>query len=382
MCRDRPTHLRTQRLAGCGPDGGNPPWEMPEVDDTEFFASTIPEISAESSAQIRRAIIAALATKNPTIHEQWKEHVRRHEGERAFFARSGRYPNAASGRLNYYKLFVESGWRSVARAGRFGMVVPSVLTTNAYERPLWHSLVKPGYVAAAFDFKNANGLLPSIHRAMKFSLISVSKTPLPRFQIGCWLREAGDVGDPLRVMALSVEELVKFSPEELALPQFRWRSDLELLTFATDKLGRLNDHAAWRYTPRLMFSSSDAVFTPVHRDTVIGSQLTLQNRRITFDGVVLVPVYEGKMVGILDHRQADIYINPRNAARQAQERGSPKRKRKMRADLRSHSSGYLRKRFGNDVSRRLKATGNSSFVILLARPMNEQHYLVSFHFLA
>jgi hypothetical protein len=302
---------------------GNPPWEMPEVDDREFFASTISEISAESSAQIRRAMIATLATKNPSVHEQWKEYVRRYEGERAFFARSGRYPNASSGRLNYYKLFVESGWCSVAKAGRLGMVVPSVLTTNAYERPLWHSLVKPGYVAAAFDFENTNGLFPSIHRAMKFSLITVLRTPLPRFQIGCWLREAGDVRDPLRVMTLSVEELVKFSPEELALPQFRWRSDLELLTFATDKLGRLNDHADWRYTPRLMFSSSDDVFRPVHRETVNSSQLNLQNRRVTSDGVVLVPVYEGKMVGILDHRQADIYINPRNAARQAQERPIP-----------------------------------------------------------
>lgn len=38
---------------------------------------------------------------------------------------------------------------------------------------------------------------------------------------------------------------------------------------------------------------------------------------------MLVPVYEGKMVGILDHRQADIYINPASAARQAQERPIP-----------------------------------------------------------
>jgi hypothetical protein len=54
-----------------------------------------------------------------------------------------------------------------------------------------------------------------------------------------------------------------------------------------------------------------------------GSKLTRQNRRVTPDGLILVPVYEGKMVGILDHRQADIYINPRNTARQAQERLIP-----------------------------------------------------------
>ena len=50
---------------------------------------------------------------------------------------------------------------------------------------------------------------------------------------------------------------------------------------------------------------------------------TDENRMITASGDILVPVYEGKMIGILDHRQADIYINPANAARQAQERPIP-----------------------------------------------------------
>ena len=72
-----------------------------------------------------------------------------------------------------------------------------------------------------------------------------------------------------------------------------------------------------------MFSSSDAVFQPLDANTVEGSRLTPQNRRVTADGETLVPVYEGKMVGILDHRQADIYVNPKNPARPAQERPIP-----------------------------------------------------------
>jgi hypothetical protein len=41
-----------------------------------------------------------------------------------------------SGRLNYYKVFLEAGWNSVDHTGRLGMVIPSGLATNAYERPL------------------------------------------------------------------------------------------------------------------------------------------------------------------------------------------------------------------------------------------------------
>src|SRR5206468_2721986 len=114
---------------------GNPPWEMPEVDDREFFAENDRRISAEASAQKRRVLIADLEKTNVVLYEHWRTHVRRYEGERAFFTASSRFPNAANGRLNYYKLFVEAAWSSVGQFGRFGMVVPSVLATNAYERP-------------------------------------------------------------------------------------------------------------------------------------------------------------------------------------------------------------------------------------------------------
>lgn len=299
---------------------GNPPWEMPEVDDREFFATRAPNISGEASAQKRRVMISSLSTTDHRLLEDWISHLMGRQGERAFFAHSGRFPNAASGRLNYYKLFLETSWFAVADPGRLGMVIPSVLTTNAYERPLWHSLVKNGFVSSIIDFENKNGVFPGIDSRTKFSLITLSKTPQPRFLTGCWLHTIGDAKNPDRVMSLGIDDLSRFSPDELALPQFRSRRDLELLTRATNALGRLGDHADWCYTPRLMFSSSDSVFQPADRETIAASQLTHQNRRITTTGAVLVPVYEGKMVGILDHRQADIYLNPNNAARQAQER--------------------------------------------------------------
>ena len=72
-----------------------------------------------------------------------------------------------------------------------------------------------------------------------------------------------------------------------------------------------------------MFSSSDSAFRPEDAATLAQTRLNDRNRRVTESGRVLVPVYEGKMVGILDHRQADIYLNPRNPARQAQERPIP-----------------------------------------------------------
>ncbi|MEI8374625.1 MAG: N-6 DNA methylase [Planctomycetota bacterium] len=302
---------------------GNPPWEMPEVDDRPFFASRAPQISSEQSAQRRRTLINGLLQSDPDLYQAWQAYLRRYEGERAYFSLSGRYPTAGSGRLNYYKMFLEGAWHAVSPTGQLGMVVPSGLTTNAYERPLWHSLVKPGYVVSVIDFENKSALFPGVHRMAKFSLLVLSREVHVTFHTGCWLHDASETRDLDRIVTLSIDELEQFSPDELALPQFRSRQDLELLRKATREYGQLAAHSDWSYTPRLMFSSSDAVFQPLDANTVAGSRLTCQNRRVTADGDVLVPVYEGKMVGILDHRQADIYVNLKNAARLAQERLIP-----------------------------------------------------------
>ena len=302
---------------------GNPPWEMPEVDDREFFVSRIPGIAAETSAQKRRQMIAALAESDPRAHREWLQHTRSYAASRSFFTGSTRFPNGANGRLNYYKLFLENSFFAVTKTGRLGMVIPSGLTTNAYERPLWHSLVKNGYVSAVYDFENSGRLFPGIDSRIKFTLISLRKQVEERFVTACWLADVSELQEDGRVIALTLNDLVNFSPDDLALPQFRRQADLDLLVLASNRHGQLSDHEDWTYTPRLMFSSSDDAFSPVDIRTLAGARHTSDNQIVTSTGEVLVPVYEGKMVGILDHRQADIYINPANAARQAQERPIP-----------------------------------------------------------
>lgn len=302
---------------------GNPPWEMPETDDREFFTTRVPGISAEPSAQKRRSLIDALSTTSPRDHSDWVQYVRGHAGSRTFFTGSGRFPNGANGRLNYYKLFLELGFLAISKDGHLGMVIPSGLTTNAYERPLWHSFVKRGFVSAIYDFENSSGLFPGIDARVKFSLISLVKQAQSHFKTACWVADVTELHEPERIISLGIEDLVRFSPDDLALPQFRQKADLDLLVFTTHRHGQLSDHEDWKHTPRLMFSSSDSAFKPVDIEGIAHARHTDQNRLVTEAGRVLVPVYEGKMVGILDHRQADIYLNPSNAARQAQERPIP-----------------------------------------------------------
>ena len=136
---------------------------------------------------------------------------------------------------------------------------------------------------------------------------------------GCWLRTVDELREPNRVVPVTVEELREFDPESLSLPQFRNRRDLTLLKAAYARSGRFSAIPEWAHTPKLMFSSSDADFQPVTNVDALSWRLEGNGQKGESGRRPYVPVYEGKMVGIYDHRQADIVINPRNPSRQAQE---------------------------------------------------------------
>jgi hypothetical protein len=298
---------------------GNPPWEMPETDDRTFFQGLRPDIAAVSSPHERAALVRSLVVTDPAAFRAWEIHIRRRSAERKFFSNSASYPQSGKGRLNYYKLFLEGAWGLLRDRGHLAMVIPSGLATNAYEQPLWHFLLQRHAVRSLYDFENAEGLFPAVDRRAKFSLVTLSRSASRTFRVGCWLHSVHELCDPSRTLALSLEELQRLSPEALALPQFRTARDLTLLQWALGRHSRLAAAGDWRHTTRLMFSSSDKRFSPVSNVDVLVLPLTSLNRRKRDGGEEIVPVYEGKMVGQYDHRQADIRVNRANAARPAQE---------------------------------------------------------------
>lgn len=298
---------------------GNPPWEMPEADERTFFFGIRPDIASELSAHRRAALILSLRDSDSKLSERWSGYVRRLAGLRALLT-SARFPLSGSGRLNLYKSFVELGFQLLSGHGHMAVVIPSGLSTNAYERPIWEWLVRQEVLHRIYDFENKRGLFADVDSRTKFSVLSVSRLQRSSFDAACWLTSCEDLLDNSRTARFTVRDLERFSPKSLALPQFRKDADLRLLDAAHRSFPCLID--GWSYTPRLMFSTSDRAFAPVSSAEVTDPRAARTTRYGEPD-INLVPVYEGKMVGILDHRQADVVINPENRFRPAQERPIP-----------------------------------------------------------
>ena len=163
------------------------------------------------------------------------------------------FPYSGGGRLNYYRLFVETNWNLLRPSRSLGMVVPSGLSVNKYEEPTWHQLLQTGAINAFLDFENVDGVSSArcATRSTKFSLLTATRGISGAIRAGCWLRSVNELADPDRAVIVTVEDLREFDPESLSLPQFRSRRDLTFFEVRFYiKFGRFSEIADWSHTPK------------------------------------------------------------------------------------------------------------------------------------
>ena len=273
---------------------GNPPWKLTE-DDSRIEDENGADLDGEAGA------------------ESDSSDVKR---ERAFFARSGRFPLSAQNRLQIARLFAELFGSICAERGAAGMIVPSTLTVNAFDRPLWLSWVRGRALSCVWDFVNVNLLFPEVYYRQKFAVICLQRSNRVTFRARCWMTDPSQVlAESDQAVELSESDLLRYSGPELALPHFRRRSDLTRLDSAISKFGRVCDSKQWASEYVLLGATNDTDFVKQRRRA---SEVDRQDTE-SLDGHEWVPVYEGKMVGPFDHRLARVVWKAGNAKRRAQE---------------------------------------------------------------
>lgn len=297
---------------------GNPPWEMPETDDRVFFAPISQSIASEPSPKKREELAEALFDADPNVLARWRSYLRGAEGLRAFVVSSGRFPFSSIGRLNFCRIFIEHGSTIISARGVASLVIQSGLWSAEYDRPLWLEFVRKRCVISIFDFENKRRLFPAVDSRARFALLTVSRNPRPALEVAFWVHDPLELRAAERRQSLSFDLIESLEPETKSIPQLRSPRDLRLLSEANGRCARFGESPDFPHTLRLMFSSSDSAFEVVDFDTIEDRRAQIQTRPAEW-----VPVYEGKMVGLFDHRAADIIVNRKNASRPAQEKEIP-----------------------------------------------------------
>ena len=300
----------------------NPPWEVSQLSEEEFFAARSDDIARLAGAA-RKQAIAELEAANPRL---WKEYVVAKHGYEAIntFAReAGRYPLTATGKLNLYPLFAESIAQMIGGlndsavppaptfSGRAGIVVPSGLVTDDSRKLFFQSLIDKNLLCKLLGFDNALRLFPSVHPDTPFSLITLGRSTEPP-ELAHYLLAIGQINDSRRRFKLSGQEFALLNPNTRTCPVFRSQADAELTkkiyrhvpVLIGESKGTAGNPWGIEFRQGLFNMTSDSgLFRTAAQLTADGAERDGPNW-IGRDKTVWVPLYEAKMVHHFDHRWA------------------------------------------------------------------------------
>lgn len=312
---------------------GNPPWDRIKLQEVEWFAERKPDIALQARAADRKKLIAREKERNTPL---WREYVAASEAAEtaARVAREcGDYPLLSSGDINLYSLFVERAQTLVQPGGIVGLLTPSGIAADKSASTFFRTLTTPdddgaARLAALYDFENKKVFFPDIHSSFKFCALVFGGAVRRNAQTRCafYLHDVAELTDPERALQLTGEDFLLVNPNTGAAPIFKTPRDAQL----TMRIYRAHpvlvkrmckeEQRAWPVRYAAMFhmtNDSDKFLTRAELEQQ-GFQLAALNRWMKGNEEA-VPLYEGKMVQMYDHRAADVVVNTANLHRAAQQ---------------------------------------------------------------
>ena len=273
---------------------GNPPWEVMQLGEEEYFAQRLPEI-AELKGVARKRAIANLQDMNPVAFTIYQSDKRSFEAGSEFARASGRFGLTAKGKINTYALFAELFANLTSYRGRAGLIVPTGLITDYTNATFFASIVKANRLVRSLAFDNQKRIFPAIHPDTPFTLLTIGITATtPEF--AAYLLTAEHLGEPNRRYTLSAEAIARINPNTNTAPIFRSSTDADLTAKIYNRIPILApDHSQGGYLVEFVqnfFSTSNKV----------DAQLFAEAEAMSLDETL--PVLRGTMVDQFDHRAA------------------------------------------------------------------------------
>ncbi|MFJ3987672.1 DNA methyltransferase [Streptomyces sp. NPDC090032] len=303
---------------------GNPPWERVKLQEQEFFATRDEDIAKAANKAERERRIDALANSDDStdreLHAEFIAARRLSEGVSHLLRASGRFPLAGRGDVNTYAVFAETASRGIAPQGRFGLVLPTGIATDATTAEFFSDLVRAARLASFLDFENEAFILSrDVDHRVRFSLLTAtgvgSRVEEASFAFGTRHMETLEE----RRFAMPPEEILLVNPNTGTLPVFRSRRDAEItlgiyrrvpvLMREPDADGKGGSNP-WDLSFMTMFhmSNDSHLFRTKEQLEAEGWQLTgnifarSEEEIRAGDQRRYLPLYEAKMFHHYDHR--------------------------------------------------------------------------------
>jgi len=291
---------------------GNPPWEKIKIQEKEWFAEKRPDIANTANAAQRRRMIAALADEDQALYAAFMEDARQSAGESHLVRNSGRYLLCGRGDINTYAIFAETMRLIISSTGRVGTILPSGIATDDTNKLFFQDVAETDALVSLYDFENASGIFPGVHRSYKFCLLTLAgnaRLVKIGFEFAFFLHAVEELLENERRFILSADDIALISPNSRTCPVFRSQHDADLTKSIYRRLPVLikkspTEENPWNVKLSTMFHmTNDADLFRSHEQLEADGWNLIGN---TFykKGDRCLPLYEGRLGHQFNHRFA------------------------------------------------------------------------------
>lgn len=286
---------------------GNPPWEVMQLSDKEYFASRKPEIAALTGAK-RKSAIEALAHTDPNAYFEYQLEKRLSSAANDFTREASQFNLVSKGKVNTFSLFAALSLVMTNLKGSSGIILPAEILTSETLSDFFKSLVESRLLKTAFAFENEEFVFPGIANVVRFCLLTLARShgEHSKVHMAHFLRQVAQLGDQERIVSLSPSDFDTFTPTLGTSPIFRSRHDFKLSKFLFGSLPRLGEKSNnfWEFEAKQglfnMTSSSSLFKEKPELDRlglILRDSMVFESEETSF-----VPLYEGKFISHFDHR--------------------------------------------------------------------------------
>ena len=303
---------------------GNPPWEKIKLQEREFFESRSPRIAHAQTASERRKLMDALKEsaepEDRALYSEYLSALRSHEGEMKAARFSGRYRYTGQGDLNTYALFGELSAALTAPKGRVGVILKTGIATDDTMKDFFGYLVEKRRLVSLVDFANKRGIFPAVIANERFCLVTLAgENNGPKaFSVSVLNETVEGCRDPERTYELTLEDVTRINPNTKTCPLFHGREDAVVCRaiYARNPV-LLNESTVpednpWgiRYHRMFDMTNDSGIFRD--REWLLDNGYSLHGNVFSKDGNRYLPLYEGKLLNLFNHRHGTFEGIPRS----------------------------------------------------------------------
>lgn len=278
----------------------NPPWEVFQTDEKEFFREHVPTIQKNKIKIEDWKNQQAALMKNSVLKKAWLDYASKFPHVAKFFKTTSQYKNQISilngknvgSKINLYSYFVEQCFNLLRANGECGIVIPSGIYTDLGAKQLREMLFDQTNITGLFCFENRKEIFEGVHRSFKFVVLTFGKSGMTASFPAAFMRH--DVAElkgfpQFDALRISVEMVRRLSPGSLSVMEFKNEMDVQI----AEKMlcsPLLSEQIEGKWNLRL--TSEFNMTTDSHLFK-------------TQPGKTRLPLYEGKMIHQFTHQLAE-----------------------------------------------------------------------------